>query len=99
MATTEFLSNLPHTPAKVDVEPHLMENSEPSNKRIAADSEVVDLSGGTGSKQANDPEFVSTTNDAEPIVTRKELWSYYRASSDPYRHTNIGTKSTIMAIM
>jgi len=41
------------------------------------DTKTVDYSGGDGKA----PVFVSSIRKDEPIVTRRELWSYYRQSS------------------
>jgi hypothetical protein len=81
MAAIESTANLPRTLAKVDAEHHLVEGIlvDAPVKANPDDSGTVSSNEPGVSKQIDGPVFVSITNDAEPIVTRKELWSYYRA--------------------
>jgi hypothetical protein len=80
------------TPAKIDAEQHLVEEilvDAQVGKANIDTSRAISSSEGGDSKQVDGPKFLSTTSDTEPIVTRKELWSYYRTSSITYEMTRI----------
>ena len=86
MAAGQSISNPSHTPvAKVDAVEEVLVDAH-VGKTNTDDPRLVLSSEGAGSKQVDGPQFVSTINDAdsEPIVTRKELWSYYRALSTTF---------------
>ena len=81
MAASQSISSPSHTPLpKVDAVEVLVDKANTDHPRLVLSSE------GAGSKQVDGPQFVSTINDAdsEPIVTRKELWSYYRMLSSTF---------------
>lgn len=67
---TDTLPKIVHVDAQLDVG-----KSNSDNPQLVLSGE------GAGIKQVDGPQFVSTISDAEPIVTRKELWSYYCALS------------------
>lgn len=48
----------------------------PENPVVAPE---IDAGSGLKRRTGTAPPFVSSVNEDEPVVTRKELWSYYRA--------------------
>jgi len=73
-----------HTLPEVDSKRHLAEDTLPGSVQLVKasvdDANLVTNSGGSEGRAGTPlegPEFVSSIPDNEPIVTRKELWSYY----------------------
>ena len=100
MAANESVSNPSRTLAKVDAVEEILVDAQ----RGKANTDHSRLVLSSSSKQLDDPQFVSTISgaDLEPIVTRKELWSYYRGLSITFKKTADGLSHfqyTIMAIM
>lgn len=98
MAENEFISNL----SKADTGRHLIEEIlvySPVGANTAESSRVLGPNEADGTKQQpNDPQFVHTATDDEPIVTRKELWSYYCALWD-YRTYKLPVNQPLDSIL
>ncbi len=72
------LPTLPHYLPGLDAKRHFVEDTLADIqviKRIVDDRRSESPE---GDAVAIDPRFVSVVKGEEPIVTRKELWSYYR---------------------
>jgi hypothetical protein len=69
----------------------------------APENPIPDMEPDADYKQTNEvaqPDNIAPLDDREPVVTRKELWSYYRASCSVSRSIkashHLVAKSTIM---
>lgn len=78
---------LPHTFPEVDSKQRLAEDTlsdsvqvvkaSVDDANLVTNSDGSNPGGGEIGTSFGGPEFVSSIADNEPIVTRKELWSYY----------------------
>lgn len=63
---------------------HSVHFAEPTRKKENRDSASHSVS---PKKVSNSTVLIATVQEDEPLVTRKELWSYYRVSSPREFHT------------